>query len=124
MLLDSSAWIEYFLATAKGKKILQWLTGGPAYASAISYAEITRWALRSGQSPEPFIHQMEKVARVLPMEKNTLVAAGYMTADRKKTHEKWGLADGIMYATARKHGLELLTVDHDFKGLENAIIIE
>jgi|GEM_PF-5048925 len=35
-----------------------------------------------------------------------------------------GLADGIIYATARKHSLELLSADHDFKGLENAIVID
>lgn len=124
MLLDSSAWIEYFLGTAKGKTINQWLKGSPAYASAMSYAEITRWALRSGRSPDSFIHQLEEVARILPMEKSTLIAAGYISEQRRKTHEKWSLSDGIIYATARKHGLEVLTTDHDFKGLDNAIVID
>ena len=124
MLLDSSAWIEYFLGTAKGRKIRNWLSGSPAYASAASYAEITRWALRSKQAPEPFLRQLESVARILPIEKSVLVASGYMTEDRRKTHEKWGIMDGIIYATARKHGLELLTADQDFKGLESAIVIE
>ena len=124
MLLDSSAWIELFEGSAKGRQVEALLLDNPGFASAVSYAEIWMWAIKNRKDADAVIQKLEQIARILPVGKRELIGAAVITLERKKTHPKWGLADAIIYMTAKVHGLELLSADHDFKGLENAIVID
>lgn len=124
MLLNSSAWIELFLGTSKGKTVERWLKNEQVFASSISYAEITKWALRCALDPKPHLDYLESNAEIIPMDRAILVTAAHASVERRKIAPKWSLFDGIVYATAKINGLEVLTADHDFKGLENAVVID
>ena len=52
LVLDSSAWIEYFTGTPKGAKVRDLLKNNEIYTSSISLAEISSKFKRSKKDPK------------------------------------------------------------------------
>ncbi|MFH1773589.1 MAG: type II toxin-antitoxin system VapC family toxin [Methanobacteriota archaeon] len=117
MLIDSFAWIEYFMGTNKGievKKIVDDTT--IAYTSPIITAEIYSKSIRAdgiekAEERKDFIlHRCVFV----PADEEIALEAGKIHAQMKI-----GLADAFILATASKKNTRILTGDPHFKGLEN-----
>jgi predicted nucleic acid-binding protein len=49
MLFDTSAWIEFFQGTEKGKIIETLLKKENNFTSIVTFAELTHWCMRTGQ---------------------------------------------------------------------------
>ena len=123
MLLDTFAWVELFQATNAGEKVRSIIQDRPAYTSVATLAEITVWALRYGKDPDLFIERIEKLSSVLPLNREILTRAGKVTHERKKDRSGFGIMDGLIYATARLHQLEMLTGDPHFQGLPGVVFL-
>ena len=123
MLLDTSAWVELFLGTEKGEVVEDILDVEPSFTSLVSVAEITLWCIRNQQDIPQSIQWVTTLSRVLPATLPIAVSAARVTAERKKEVKRWGMVDGIIYATARMHGLTVLTTDHHFAGLPQVKIL-
>lgn len=123
MLFDTYAWVEFFRATEKGIRVRELIMHEPAFASEASLAEITMWALRYGLDPFGYMEKIERVAGLLPVDRETLIAAARVTHGHKKVEKNWGLFDGLIYATARLNGLSVVTGDDDFRGLPDVIML-
>jgi predicted nucleic acid-binding protein len=52
----------------------------------------------------------------MPLQFSTLIA-------KIKHNLKWGLGDSIVYATAKRKGLKVVTGDSDSKGMEDVIFL-
>ena len=115
-LLDSSAWVEYFKGTATGSNIKTILEEGAA-TSAISLAEIAKWAQENGADVTQVITQMKKNAIVISLEEPILIESGKQYVRLRKIQKSIGMIDVIIYITALIHGLQLITTDNDFRGL-------
>ena len=72
---------------------------------------------------ERFIERIEKLSSVLPLNREILTRAGKVTHERKKDRSGFGIMDGLIYATARLHQLEMLTGDPHFQGLPGIIFL-
>jgi predicted nucleic acid-binding protein len=57
-------------------------------------------------------------ATVAPVDESLALEA----ADISLSHGL-AMADSLVYATARRHGAQLVTADTDFKGLPDAIVV-
>ncbi len=117
MLLDTSAWIEFFLGTEKGKKAEGILNSEPSFTALVSVAEIVVWCLRNQQNVSGMLQKVATLTRILPVTVAIAVNAAQVTVERKKTVKRWGLLDGFIYTTALMYGLTVLTTDHYFAGL-------
>jgi len=122
MLIDSFAWIEYFMGTDKGievKKIVDDTT--IAYTSPIIIAEIYSKSIRTdgiekAEERKDFIlHRCVFV----PADEEIALEAGKIHAQMKKKVRDFGLADAFILATANKKNTRILTGDPHFKGIEN-----
>ena len=122
VLIDSWAWIEYFKGSKAGKKAKEIIENleERAVISTINIAEVYRWILRlydEGKAEEKR-EAMRQRAFVYDVDEETAVEAA------KIRHQKnWGLADSIVYATAKRANAKILTGDIDFKDLEGIIFI-
>ena len=125
MLLDTSAWIEYFKGTGKGGKIKGFLTERKTalYTCPITIAEISVWCYKNGEDPHLFLGKIKNLSALLELSEPILAASGKIYFEWRKTNDKIGLIDSIIYSTAVFHGLTLLTTDSDFKGLSNIALL-
>lgn len=122
-LLDTSAWVEYFKGTEKGKKIKIMLAGPQIYTSAITFAEISKWLSENHLPLEMAIAQIKKNSIIIDLEENILIESGRQYIFLRKIKPKMGLIDTIIYVSAILHNLTLITGDFDFQGLAKVEII-
>jgi predicted nucleic acid-binding protein len=120
LVVDSSGWIEFF-------------TGGPsaeAFASAIeaveellvpslSLLEVFRWVLRQhGEGPALQAVALMQRGRVVDLGADLALRAAQLGLEHRLP-----LADSVILATARAHGARLLTMDSDFQGLMDVVLV-
>ena len=127
MLLDTSAIIEIFRSRAGSahfEKITTEIGDEEVYISTIELAEIADWATRNKAPAEERVAAVKEMARIVPLdERICLDAAAIKQRRRKAGHDDFGLMDGIILATARSIGQRVLTVDEDFAGEDDCLVI-
>ena len=123
LILDTSAWIEYFLKTDKGKKVKNFLETQQCHTSLISIAELSQWALKNGKDGRDIVRYAAELSQIIQISGRIAFLAGELNVKRKMKNKKWGMVDSIILATAEKYGLKIITKDNDYRDLTNAQII-
>jgi len=123
MLLDTSAWIEFFIGSEKGKRVKEVLYKDDCYTSIATFAEVTNWALKEKIKVEPLINAVKHLSNIIELDGDIMIFAGKLNFERKKLSKKWGMLDSFILATASIYELRILTGDNDFRDLSNAEIL-
>ncbi|MEK6981618.1 MAG: PIN domain-containing protein [Candidatus Micrarchaeota archaeon] len=127
MLLDTSAWIEYFKETELGLKVKKFIEEKPVvYTCPITLAEISNWVYKNNEEPFPYIFKIKEISKIIELDEDMLVNAGkiYYQERIQKKNEKIGMIDCIIYSCANFHGLKLLTKDGDFGALSDVELLK
>lgn len=119
ILLDSYAWIEFFIGSEQGKKVQKILEYYACFTSIVSIAEIIDWCLRNNKDPTDRIRRIKELSRLINLNEVIVTSAGKINFENKKTIKDWGMLDSFIYATALLYNLKVLTGDTHFKGLVN-----
>ena len=121
MLLDTSAWVEFFQGTERSKKVESVLKTEENFTSIVSIAEIVNWCLRNDIRDliTVYTEGIKKGSRILGLSEAASSAAGELNFDRKKTVKNWGMLDSFIVATSLLYDLRILTKDSQFKDLPN-----
>ncbi len=120
MILDTSAWIEFFVKSDKGLKVKDALNRERCYTSIVTISEISNWAMKQNVSHEELIDIVIQTTHILPLNLSTARLAGELNYKRKKKIKDWGMLDSMILATALAYDLKILTKDSHFKDLDNA----
>lgn len=131
IVLDSYAWIEYFLGSEMGRIVKEYLEIEEAITPSIVLAEVARKYLREIVKEEEVLKRLNFISasttiKEIDVELSLLAAKAYMELSRKAREEnlkKPSLADGIILAVGRTFGSKVLTGDEHFKGLDEVIHI-
>lgn len=127
MLLDTSTLVEIFRSSAgsaRFRMIMAEVGDEEAYVSVIQLAEIADWATRTGAPPEGRVDALKEFARIVPLDERICLNASEIKHRRRNAgHGDFGLIDGIILATARSIGQRVLTLDTDFSGENDCLVI-
>jgi len=123
ILIDSYGWIEYFADGPLSDKYADYIekideenTITPAIVVYEVYKKI-KSELSEEKALEAYAQMMR--TRVIPLDDNLAIIAADISL-----RYGLGMADAIVYATARKEEATLITGDKHFKGLEGVVLIE
>lgn len=122
MLLDSHAWLEYFMGTEKGALVKKLIEGKALlYISSIVLAEVYSKSVRTdglekADTRKDFM--LRRCVLILDDEK-IAIEAGRLHAEMKRKVNDFGLADAFIIAAARKKGVKVLTGDDHMKTLND-----
>lgn len=120
MLFDTSAWIEFFQGTEKGKTVEEILKREENFTSIVTLSEAVNWCLRNKpDKTKDYINGIKNGSRILDVSETIAVCAGKLNFERKKIAKNWGMIDSIILATAQIYNLKILTKDSGFKDLPN-----
>jgi predicted nucleic acid-binding protein len=119
-LVDTSAWIEWLIASPTGKTVKSaipvredWLV------PTIVQLELAKWGIREvGEDKADQIVAFAQMCRVVPLDTKIALAAAEICG-----RHKLATADAIVYATALEHRADLLTCDAHFDGLPSVTFI-
>lgn len=125
-IIDSYAWIEYFMGTKAGEKartIIESLD--EKFTPTICLAEVYAKTIKVGggemaEKQRVFIKQS---SIILPLDEKLAIEAAKIDVVMKRKVRGWGLADSIVYASGLVKKAEIVTGDGHFKDLENVFFI-
>lgn len=114
MLVDTSAWLEYFQGTSRGRSVRDVVDGGEIlYTTPIILAELTSKSIRTdgvAKAEERVRFVLERTVH-LPMDDALGIEAGRIHADKKRDFSDFGLADAFIQAAANARGIKVLSFD-------------
>lgn len=118
-VVDTSAWIEWLVGSAVGKRLAKEIPEKSlCIVPTIVQLELSKWLWRElGEAQADQVIAYTLKCRVEPLD----TATSLLAADMHRQH-KLATADAIVYATAVKHGAELLTCDAHFKDLPGVVL--
>jgi len=124
MMLDSFAWMEYFMGTAKGEKVKKLVDDElQLYTSPIIVAEICFKSLRTDGKADERMEFIIKRCAVVSFDIKIAVEAAKIHAQNRVTIHDFGLADAIILASARSRKIKVLTGDPHFKNFKDAVML-
>ena len=125
MLLDTSAWIEFFQDTDKCQLVQNKLKNEENFTSEITFAEIVNWCLRNKLEHKirEYTEGIKNGSKILMLNESIIIYAGKLNYERKKIIKNWGMVDSLILATSLLYDLKIITKDSHFKDLENVEIL-
>ncbi len=119
-VIDSSIWISYIEELAGAGEAEKYLQNvDHLLVPTLVIHEVYRQLLKKLDKHEAifFVGQMEK-GRVVVLDGETALLAAEM-----RIQHGLGTADAVIYATALIHNAQLVTLDNDFRGLPQCVVI-
>jgi len=125
VVIDSYAWIEYFKGSGYGKKAKEYIENGNCATPTIVLAELSDKYKREGwKFWEEDLEFILAKTKIIDLTKEIAITAGETKKKMRKNHPNFGLADAIIFETAKSENASVLTGDEHFKGVENVIYIK
>ncbi|MEM3549554.1 MAG: type II toxin-antitoxin system VapC family toxin [Candidatus Bathyarchaeia archaeon] len=126
-VIDSYAWLEYFMGTKAGEKAKPIIEGleekiTPTICLAEVYAKTLKVESQElSEKQRTFIKEKSALAS---LDETIAIESAKIDVEMKKKVKGWGLADSIVYATALTKKAEIVTGDEHFRNLKNVIFIK
>ena len=126
-VIDSYAWIEYFMGTKAGEKVKPIIEGleekiTPTICLAEVYAKTAK--VENEELAEKQRAFIKERCALAALDETIAVESARIDVTMKKKIKGWGLADSIVYATGLIKKAEIVTGDEHFKNLKNVIFIK
>ena len=126
-VMDSYAWIEYFMGTKVGEKAKSIIENSeekitPTICLAEVYAKTLK--VESQELAEKQKIFIKEKSALISLDELIAVESAKVQTKMKKEIDGWGLADSIVYATAMVKKAEVVTGDEHFKKLKNVLFIK
>ena len=117
-VVDTSAWIEFLMASPLGQQIaLQFPEKQRCIVPTLVQLELSKWMLREvGDDEADQVIAYTQECVVIPLDTSIALLAAQLHKDHKLA-----TADAIVYATALNKGAQLLTCDAHFEHLPHVV---
>jgi len=126
ILVDTYTWIEIFRNSPWGREALACIEkNSPPSISVLSLYELQyRFGDLYGQEKTgTFLATILTHSEVIPVDREIAIAAGTIKLGQCKGKTKMGAVDCMILATARAHGLKILSGDKHFAGFDEYLDI-
>lgn len=128
-LLDTWAWIEFYIGSEKGKKVYELLESGEqCYTSIVTIAELSdnfkSGNLDSDNSWSEIRAFIESKTEIIELDTDICSNAGKIKHEEREKFPDFGLMDAIILSSARKHELKIITGDKHLKNKERTEKLE
>jgi predicted nucleic acid-binding protein len=113
-LVDTSAWIEWLIGSPTGERVATELPAQTDWlAPTIVQLELAKWLTReAGEEKADQVIAFSQLCVIADLDTEIALSAAEICG-----RLKLATADAIVYATALRHGADLVTCDAHFEGL-------
>lgn len=122
-MLDSSAWVEYFSGTEKGRNVRDIVEKGEVSTCILAIAELSDKCHRENTGFDKLLDFILGLSSIKNITVEICSEAGKLKAERRKTKKDFSLADAVIYLTAEKNSCILITGDDDFSGMKDVVFL-
>lgn len=126
ILYDTSALIEFFLASLNGERVKELFLSEEIenLIPSVVFTELVGKLKRSNKNPTKFVSLLEENSTVVELDLETAKKAGEIYAILKPNEANISSIDCIIIAHAELADANIITKDHHFKNYKKSIILE
>lgn len=124
-LMDTSAWVEYFLGTERGETVKDTLENKANHVFALdsTIAEFYGWCLKNAQSFDVLFKIILSHSTLLPIHLPDWLKAMEKTIVMRKSIKKIGILDTLLMVKQEELQCTIVTTDSDFRTMKNVILL-
>ena len=122
-VIDSFAWIEYFLGSKRGEKVKEIIENNTSVTPTIVIAELSAKYSTEGKDFSDKLKFIKFNTNIIGLNDDIAEFAGRIKTSQRKKKKDFGMADSIIYATAIKLSAKVVTGDPHFEDIKEAILI-
>ena len=124
-ILDTYAWIEYFLGTKSGSVVKQLITSNFTLITLeSSISEIYLWCLREEKDFNKVLNIIKTHSHIEPITLTNWIEAAKIREQQRKTMKDFGLMDAIILAKQQGFNAKVVTGDPHFKNQKDVMFLE
>lgn len=124
-VIDTFAWVEYFKGSPFGRNVLPYVESGNAITPMIVLAELSAYYTRTQLSLwEKNLQFVGTSTTLAEFSSDIAKAAGQTRQVMRRERPKFGLADAIIFETAKSLRASVVTGDPHFEGLPNTLFLK
>lgn len=124
LVIDSFAWVEYFRGTRLGRQVDRFVASQRCATPTIVLAELADKYAREGiPSLRLDLDEVESRTVLVPLDRPIAEEAGRVKAEARRKTPDFPLSDGIVSATAKSLGADVLTGDPHFRGMRGVVFL-
>lgn len=126
ILLDTSAWVEYFNGSDKGRKVRETLVSAGSFAltTGMVAAELASKFLRDGKPADEIITALRAISVLVAFDYDVANKTAGIYVRQRKSKPKFGIVDAHIVAAAMLNGAKIITCDTDFSGIPEAVVVK
>lgn len=128
MFADTSVLIEVLISKPSSTtfyEIYEYIEEENIFISVVQLGEISDWCFRNNEDRTKIIPEIKEIVEILELNEKIVLDASKIKHERRvKGFDKFGLIDGIVLASSRSLNEVLLTLDNDFRNLDDVILLE
>ena len=125
-IVDSYAWVEYFIGSEKGEVLRKILkdSGNKLLTPECCVAELTGWALKNSQDFDKVFAAIRANSEIMTVTLHDWIEAGRIRFEIRKKIENFGLIDSVILAKQREFNALVVSGDRHFTNLPNVTFMQ
>lgn len=123
LVIDTSAWMEYFLDTSKGRLVAEYLEKHTIITPSIVLLELSYKSEEEGWDYRKVFDFIKIKSRILGFSEQFIFSFGKTYLEARKKQKDFGLADSIILTTAIQEKALLLTKDTHFRNFSDVVLL-
>ena len=124
IIMDTSAWMEYFLNTKNALRIEQLLNNQEIVTPYIVLIELSCKAEKEKWNFEKILKFIKSKSAIIGIDDKIIIDCGKNYVQERKNKPGFSMADSIILSTAKNLKSEILTKDQHFKDKEEVILLK
>lgn len=124
-LLDTYAWVEYFIGSKKGEQVKGMVEDGNnvIYTPECCLAELKGWAIREGIEFEELYRIVRKLSDIQCITTGDWLDAADLRSEMRKKVKDFSMMDALIVAQQRRLGCKVISGDAHFEVVEGTVLL-
>jgi len=125
-IIDSYAWVEYFLGSEKGKVLKKLFLDekNKFYTIECCLAEIKGWSIKNNRNFNEIFTVIKTNSEILKLTEDDWILAGEERAKQREKQKSFGLIDSIIMIKQKEICSKIITGDKHFENIKEIIFLK
>ena len=123
IIVDTFAWVEYFLGSKKGKIVEEYLNENNLVTPSIVLIELSCKSAKENWNFGKLLSFIKSKSNILGIKESVIEKCGKIYIRERNKKGKCGMNDATIWAIAESINAKILTGDEHFKDYKEVIMI-
>lgn len=123
ILIDTSAWIEYFKDSKKADEVEKFFNQEEIITPSVVLIELSCKSFKEGWNFNEHMKFIKSKSIIIGVKEETIIKCGKTYHEERKKKPSFGIIDAVILTIARENNSKIITQDNDFRDLKEAIMI-